>query len=69
MKKTISISNDIMGGTAVFPGTRVPIQTLIDYLEAGESIDDFLAGFPSVKKSQILAFLETIKKQVLRKAA
>ena len=47
-----------MGGTAVFPGTRVPVQTLVDYLEGGESIDDFLEGFPSVKREQVIAFLE-----------
>jgi hypothetical protein len=41
---------DVMSGTAVFPGTRVPLQTLLDYLEGGESIDDFLAGFPAVRR-------------------
>ncbi len=49
---------DIMGGTPVFVGTRVPVQTLLDYLEGGESIDDFLAGFPSVKRTQVVEFLE-----------
>lgn len=47
-----------MGGTPVFAGTRVPVQTLLDYLEAGDSIDDFLAGFPSVSRAQVVAFLE-----------
>ena len=47
-----------MGGTPVFSGTRVPIQTLLDYLEAGESIDDFLGGFPTVSRAQVIAFLE-----------
>lgn len=47
-----------MGGTPVFSGTRVPVQTLLDYLEAGETIDDFLAGFPTVSREQIIAFLE-----------
>ena len=42
----------------VFPGTRVPVQTLIEYLEAGDSIDEFLTGFPSVSRSQVIAFLE-----------
>lgn len=55
---TVSSAPDIMGGTPVFPGTRVPVQTLLDYLEAGESIDDFLAGFPSVSRLQVIAFLE-----------
>jgi uncharacterized protein (DUF433 family) len=46
----ISASPEIMGGTPVFAGTRVPVQTLLDYLKAGESIDDFLDGFPTVTK-------------------
>ena len=47
-----------MGGTPVFRGTRVPVQTLLDYLEAGKSIDEFLAGFPSVSREQVVEFLE-----------
>ncbi|MDP2359031.1 MAG: DUF433 domain-containing protein [Beijerinckiaceae bacterium] len=54
----ISSSPEIMGGCAVFHGTRVPVQTLLDDLEAGESIDDFLEGFPSVTREQVIAFLE-----------
>jgi uncharacterized protein (DUF433 family) len=50
-----------MGGTAVFAGTRVPVQTLLDYLEAGETIDDFLEGFPSVMREQVVGFLELAK--------
>ena len=61
----ISRSPDVMGGTAVFSGTRVPVQTLLDYLEAGESIDDFLAGFPSVSREQAVAFLEEAKDQLV----
>ena len=53
-----------MGGTPVFVGTRVPVQTLIDYLKAGESIDDFLDGFPTVKREQVVAFLETAKEMI-----
>jgi len=49
---------DVMGGTPVFPSTRVPVQTLLEYLEAGDSIDEFLVGFPSVSRSQVVAFLE-----------
>lgn len=45
----------------MFPGTRVPVQTLMDYLEAGDSIDDFLEGFPSVTRGQVIAFLEEAK--------
>jgi uncharacterized protein (DUF433 family) len=60
-----SRSPDVMGGTAVFAGTRVPVQTLLDYLEAGESIDDFLVGFPSVSRVQVIAFLEQAKELLL----
>ncbi len=49
---------DVIGGTPVFCGTRVPVQTLLDYLEAGESIDEFLAGFLSVTRGQVIRFLE-----------
>ena len=61
----VSRSPDVMGGTVVFHGTRVPVQTLLDYLEAGESINDFLAGFPSVKREQVIAFLEDAKERAI----
>jgi uncharacterized protein (DUF433 family) len=61
----ISCSQDVMGGTPVFAGTRVPVQTLLDYLEAGESIDDFLAGFPSVSRDQVIKFLEQAKDRLV----
>ncbi len=54
----VSTSPDIMSGTPVFPGTRVPVQALLDCIEGGESIDDFLEGFPSVTRAQVVAFLE-----------
>ncbi len=60
-KPVISCSPDVMGGTAVFSGTRVPVKTLLDYLDSGESIDDFLAGFPSVGREQVVEFLEQAK--------
>lgn len=47
-----------MGGTPCFAGTRVPVETLLDYLKAGDSIDDFLEGFPTVKREQVIAFRE-----------
>lgn len=53
----ITSATDIMGGAPVFAGTRVLVQTLLDYFEAGDGIDEFLAGFPSVKRSQVIAFL------------
>jgi uncharacterized protein (DUF433 family) len=62
MKRPVVIRDaEIMGGTPVFYGTRVPIQTLLDYIEAGETIDDFLEGFPSVSREQVVAFLEEAK--------
>ena len=64
-KPVISCNPDVMGGTPVFAGTRVPVQTLLDYLEAGESIDDFLAGFPSVSREQIIEFLEQAKARLV----
>ncbi len=66
---TISVSPDIMGGTPVFVGTRVPIQTLWDYLKAGESIDDFLDGFPTVQREQVVSLLEEAGKLLINKAA
>jgi uncharacterized protein (DUF433 family) len=58
-------SPEVMGGTAVFYGTRVPVQALIDYLEAGETIDDFLEGFPPVTREQVIAFLEEAKNRLI----
>ena len=62
--KIISSSPEVMGGTPVFAGTRVPVQTLLDYIEGGESIDSFLEGFPTVTKEQVLAFLREVKDQI-----
>src|SRR5947209_2411311 len=65
----VSRSLDVMGGTAVFHGTRVPVQTLLDYLEAGETIDDFLEGFPSVTREHVIAFLEEAKDRLIEAAS
>ena len=65
----VSISKDVMGGTPVFAGTRVPIQTLTDYLTAGDSIDDFLDGFPTVKREQVIDFLQQAEAQMEKIAA
>jgi uncharacterized protein (DUF433 family) len=65
----ISRSPDIMGGTPVFAATRVPVQTLLDYLEGGETIDDFLQGFPTVKRERVVAFLEEAKARMAASAA
>lgn len=68
MKKNSLIQSDpeILGGTPVFAGTRVPVQSLFDHLEAGDSIDDFLEGFPSVKRAQAIAVLEESCQKVLQ---
>ncbi len=68
-KPVISCSPEVMGGTPVFSGTRVPVQTLLDYLESGESIDDFLAGFPSVNREQVIEFLEQAKDRLVATAS
>lgn len=59
---------EVMGGTPVFTGTRVPIQNLVDYLEGGDTIDEFLAGFPMVRREQVIAFLEAAKEKLLAPA-
>jgi uncharacterized protein (DUF433 family) len=68
-KPIISCSSEVMGGTPVFAGTRVPVQTLLDYLEAGDSIDDFLEGFPTVSREQVIAFLEEAKARMVASAS
>jgi uncharacterized protein (DUF433 family) len=69
MEPIVTSSPDILSGTPVFAGTRVPVQTLIDYLEGGETIDDFLAGFPTVKRKQVVAFLEEATARMISKAS
>ena len=64
----ITTSPDRLGGTPVFAGTRVPVQTLVDYLEEGDSLDDFLADFPSVSREHAIAVLELAKSALLAKA-
>jgi len=58
-----------MSGAPCFAGTRVPIQNLIDYLEGGDSIDEFLRDFPSVSREEVVAFLEEAKDRVLAAGA
>jgi len=61
MSKVVTQDPNILGGESVFAGTRVPVKSLFDHLEAGDSIDDFLDGFPSVKREQVIALLEESK--------
>ena len=65
LKGVVHADPGIMGGTPVFVGTRVPLQNLIDCLEGGESIEDFLDGFPSVKREQVIAVIEAVRLTVL----
>jgi uncharacterized protein (DUF433 family) len=64
-QSVICRDSEVMGGTPVFCGTRVPVQTLIEYLEAGDSIDEFLEGFPTVTRTQVIAFLEEAKEKLV----
>jgi uncharacterized protein (DUF433 family) len=64
-KPVISRRADVMSGEPVFFGTRVPVQALLDHLEAGDSINDFLDGFPSVTREQVIAFLEEAKERLI----
>jgi uncharacterized protein (DUF433 family) len=64
-RQIITASPEVLGGTPVFTGTRVPVQTFIEYIKAGESIESFLEGFPTVKREQVLAFLDEATDLVL----
>ena len=67
--RIVTVNAEVMGGTPVFAGTRVPVQTLLDYLEGGETIDDFLEGFPSVSRTHVIAFLEAASRQLIASAS
>jgi len=56
--KSVNIDPEILGGTPVFMGTRVPIQTFFDYLEGGDTVEEFLDDFPTVAKAQAIELLE-----------
>jgi uncharacterized protein (DUF433 family) len=64
----VTSSPDVLSGTPVFAGTRVPVQALIDYLEGGETIDEFLTGFPTVTREQVVAFLEEAAARMVARA-
>lgn len=57
-EQVISVDPEVMNGTPVFSGTRVPVESLIAHLKAGETLEDFLEGFPTVTREQAEAFLE-----------
>jgi uncharacterized protein (DUF433 family) len=66
MNNVIQIDSNILGGTPVFQGTRVPIQNLFDYIEGDETIDEFMTDFPTVSKDQVIQLLEQLKNQALK---
>ena len=65
MSRVVSQNPEILGGDPVFTGTRVPVKSLFDHLEAGDSIEQFLEGFPSVKREQVIALLEEAREHAL----
>ena len=65
VSSVVSQDPEILGGEPVFTGTRVPVKSLFDHLEAGDSIEEFLEGFPSVKREQVIALLEEAREHVL----
>ena len=67
LKDLISTDPEVLGGQTVFKGTRVPVETLFDHLEAGVSLDEFLADFPTVTKEQAIATLEIANKLMTSK--
>ena len=65
LAEVVQVSAEVMSGVPVFRSTRVPVQTLLDHLEAGDSMDAFLAEFPTVRREQAIQFLELAGKAVL----
>lgn len=61
----VTVDPDVLGGTPVFRETRVPIQSLFDFLEAGDSIEEFLENFPTVRREQVIALLQTARERVM----
>jgi uncharacterized protein (DUF433 family) len=68
-RRIISVDPNVMGGTPCFARTRVPVETLLDYLKAGDSINNFLKGFPTVKREQVIAFLDEARDSLLAPTA
>ena len=64
-KAVVHSDPEILGGTPVFVGTRVPVQSLFDYLEGGETVDEFLRQFPSVERKQVIAALELARDSLI----
>ena len=64
----ITVDPEILGGTPVFKGTRVPVRSLFDFLESGDSIEEFLENFPTVRREQIVELLEAARDKVMTSA-
>jgi uncharacterized protein (DUF433 family) len=69
LKQIVHSDPEIVSGTPVFVGTRVPVQALLDYIEGGETLDEFLDDFPSVTREQAVAFLEAAGRALLASIA
>lgn len=67
--QVVTVDPDVLGGTPVFKGTRVPVQSLFDFLEAGDSIEEFLQNFPTVERDQVIALLHTAREKVTTSAS
>ena len=68
MSSVVSQDPEVLGGEPVFAGTRVPVKSLFDHLEAGDSIDYFLDGFPTVKREQVIALLEEAREHAVARS-
>jgi Uncharacterized conserved protein len=65
MSKVVHVDPEILGGTPVFIGTRVPVETFFDYIQGGEPLNEFLEDFPTVSQQQVLELLEELKSEIL----
>ena len=68
-KQIVQTDPDVLGGTPVFVGTRVPVDALVDFLEGGDTIEDFLENYPGVSREQVVAFLEEASRALVAKIA
>jgi len=69
LREVVSIDPNVVSGTPVFKGTRVPVRALVDHLEAGDPLDNFLEGFPSVSREQAVRFIELATQAALTELA
>ena len=67
-RKVVVVDPEILGGTPVFRGTRVPVKSLFDFIEKGDSIEEFLVNFPTVRREQVIVLLETARKKLVASA-